>query len=174
MTTFTRTALITTVLLAILFASASAKSSTKLNGRQPGFLKRSVATDGCRHCVVRQTLHEADVLNCNSSDDSESDSEARFAFQYENEQEFLRRSENGYLLRNRKHYLDSSVIPASTISTRAKSNSGVLRSDLLFVWATVKNRDDMRMDFCIESSCSNIRNKEWEKGHVSSLNCLCE
>lgn len=113
--------LIANVLLALI-AGTSATSGVKLIEKRPAFLKRIVPSRVNHHQTVLQqkSLDEADVLLCN--DDSENDQETRFALQYENEEEFLRRSEYSYLMRHHKPtFLDSSAIPASTISTRVRS-----------------------------------------------------
>lgn len=111
----------------ILMTILSIGASTSNN---PAFLPRDTYSTEFDAVVenrpfVRSNSLEAVVLSSDDGVAEESDSEARFALQYENEEVILRRSESSYLVQDREKNLDSSVIAASMSQRKAKYNDSL-------------------------------------------------
>ena len=112
---------ITTLISFVKFGCASTNDRLRL-ANKPAFLPRASSNDRPRD-MIRSDYFGEDFEEIFDCDGESSDIEARFAFQYENEEDYLRRSESSYLIRGMyKNSDDSSVVPASIIQRKSESD----------------------------------------------------
>ena len=109
------------LLVITMLVNAMANSDLQHNAKSPTFLPKQKEKNVFVKRPPFRTSNDG-VVNCES--DEASDSEARFALQYQNEQGALRYSESSYLIQERKLQKFPMVVPASTL--RLKSSFPIL------------------------------------------------